>query len=177
MERRPGLILLDQARCGECDRDGQFLGHKRSPANPAGCQNRGCRPNLFRLADFLHHAVGRNSLAYSWNSATPRLPQSLHISWHSDPNEDAEVKFVAGHSLEVRCGSQHWDTAPGLDDSAAPYVADNQPSHRFDDARCRHQFTRVAYRGETLKFIAKRNSRMAGWVTENHPELEVRHSD
>jgi hypothetical protein len=32
----------------------------------------------------------------------------------------------------------------------------------------------VTYREATLDFIAKRGQRMADWVTENHPEIEVR---
>lgn len=32
----------------------------------------------------------------------------------------------------------------------------------------------VAYHGATLEFIAGRNRRMAKWVTENHPKIEVR---
>lgn len=35
----------------------------------------------------------------------------------------------------------------------------------------------VTYREATLEFIAARNRRMAEWVIENHPEIEVRHSD
>ena len=32
----------------------------------------------------------------------------------------------------------------------------------------------VAYREATLEFIAKRGQRMAKWVIENHPDIEVR---
>jgi hypothetical protein len=32
----------------------------------------------------------------------------------------------------------------------------------------------VTYREETLKFIERRNHRMAKWVMKHHPEIEVR---
>jgi hypothetical protein len=35
----------------------------------------------------------------------------------------------------------------------------------------------VTYREATLEFISARNGRMAAWVMENHPGIEVRHTD
>jgi hypothetical protein len=32
----------------------------------------------------------------------------------------------------------------------------------------------VTYRDKVLEFIEKRNGRMAKWVKENHPEIEIR---